>query len=60
MHKPISFQNVEFYFIRNVDRLEDHYPRAVIRIVADDARQRIATLAFSGDFSAAGCIRERN
>jgi len=44
MHKPVSFRNVEFDFIRNVDRVKDHYPRALIRIVADDARQRIATV----------------
>ena len=35
---------MEFDFIRNVDRVKDHYPRALIRIVADDARQRIATV----------------
>ena len=44
MHKPVSVRNVEFNFIRNVDRVKDHYPRALIRIVADDARERIATV----------------
>ena len=44
LHKPVSVRNVEFSFIRNVDRVKDHYPRALIRIVADDARERIATV----------------
>ena len=51
MHKPISFRNVEFDFIRNVDRVKDHYPRALIRIVPDDARQRIATVIEVDDAS---------
>ena len=51
MHKPISFRNVEFDFIRNVDRVKYHYPCAFIGIIVDDARQRIATVVEVDDAS---------
>ena len=44
MHEPISFRYVEFNFIRNLDRVKDDDTRAFIGNVADDARQRLATV----------------